>query len=105
MQNNRRVVITGIGAVTPLSPSIEGTWKKIINNESGISNITIFDASDSPCRVAGEIKHGDEENQLNIDKFIDIKEQRKMDRFIHFAVAYSWAGIEHHLDCFFVFES
>jgi len=86
MQNNRRVVVTGIGAVTPLSPSIEGTWKKIINNESGLSNITIFDASDSPCKVAGEIKHGDEENQLNIDKFIDIKEQRKMDRFIHFAI-------------------
>ena len=86
MTDKRRVVITGIGAVTPLSPSAEGTWKRLINGESGIGLISIFDTSDSPCKIAGEIKHGDGEHFLNIDKYIDIKEQRKMDRFIHFAI-------------------
>jgi 3-oxoacyl-[acyl-carrier-protein] synthase II len=86
MTEKRRVVITGIGAVTPLSPSAEGTWKRLINGESGIGLISIFDTTDSPCKIAGEIKHGDGEHFLNIDKYIDIKEQRKMDRFIHFAI-------------------
>lgn len=82
----RRVVITGIGGVTPLSSSIEGTWKKLLNGESGVGLISIFDTTDSPCKIAGEIKHGEGLNLLNIDKHIDIKEQRKMDRFIHFAI-------------------
>ena len=86
MQEKRRVVVTGIGAVTPLSPSAEGTWKRLINSESGVSQISIFDPTDSPCKIAGEIKHGEGLHTLNIDKYIDIKEQRKMDRFIHFAM-------------------
>jgi 3-oxoacyl-[acyl-carrier-protein] synthase II len=87
MTNKRRVVITGIGAVTPLSSNAEGTWKKIINNQSGIAYITIFDPIDSPCKIAGEVKFGDGEDLFNPDKYIDPKEQRKMDRFIHFAVS------------------
>jgi len=81
------VVITGIGAVTPLSANAEGTWNKLINAESGIGKITLFDASECPCKIAGEVKHGDGEHLFNPDKYIDPKEQRKMDRFIHFAVA------------------
>ncbi len=87
MTQKRRVVVTGIGAVTPLSANAEGTWKKLINSESGIGTITIFDPTDSPCKIAGEVKNGDGEDLFNPDKFIDIKEQRKMDRFIHFAFA------------------
>jgi 3-oxoacyl-[acyl-carrier-protein] synthase II len=86
MQEKRRVVVTGIGAVTPLSPDAEGTWKRLINGESGVSLISIFDPIDSPCKIAGEIKHGEGKYTLNIDKYIDIKDQRKMDRFIHFAM-------------------
>ena len=86
MQEKRRVVVTGIGAVTPLSPDAEGTWRRLVNGESGVSLISIFDPSDSPCKIAGEIKHGEGKYTLNIDKSIDIKEQRKMDRFIHFAM-------------------
>ena len=81
------MVITGIGAVTPLSANAEGTWNKLINAESGIGKITLFDASECPCKIAGEVKHGDGEHLFNPDKYIDPKEQRKMDRFIHFAVA------------------
>jgi 3-oxoacyl-[acyl-carrier-protein] synthase II len=87
MTEKRRVVVTGIGAVTPLSSTAEGTWKKLINAESGLSKISIFDAEECPCKIAGEVKYGDGEDQFNPDKYIDIKEQKKMDRFIHFALA------------------
>ncbi len=91
MIQKRRVVVTGIGAVTPLSSNAESTWKKIINSESGIGNISLFDTTDCPCKIAGEVKYakeGDTNPDLfYFDKFVDPKEQRKMDRFIHFAVA------------------
>lgn len=87
----RRVVITGIGAVTPLAANIDATWKKLINGESGLGRITIFDPTESPCKIAGEVKMASPEstdaNLFSIDKYIEPKEQRKMDRFIHFAVA------------------
>ncbi len=83
----KRVVITGIGAVTPLSATTENSWKKLINSESGLGRITIFDPTESPCKIAGEVKMGDGADLLNIDKYIDVKEQRKMDRFIHLAIA------------------
>ncbi len=91
MIQKRRVVITGIGAVTPLSATAEGSWKKLINSESGIGKITIFDPGEIPCKIAGEVKYATESNSgpdfFNIDQYIDQKEQRKMDRFIHFAIA------------------
>jgi 3-oxoacyl-[acyl-carrier-protein] synthase II len=86
MIQKRRVVVTGIGAVTPLAATAEATWKKLINGQSGLGKISIFDAVDSPCKIAGEVKFGTEGDLFNIDKFIEVKEQRKMDRFIHFAV-------------------
>lgn len=60
MTQKRRVVITGIGAVTPLAATAEATWKKLINGESGIGKITSFDvdAAESPSKVAGEVKLG-----------------------------------------------
>jgi 3-oxoacyl-[acyl-carrier-protein] synthase II len=87
MIQKRRVVVTGIGAVTPLSSTAEGSWQKIIKGESGIGTITLFDPSESPCKIAGEVTYGDGENLFNPDKYIDPKEQRKMDRFIHFGIA------------------
>jgi len=87
MTQKRRVVITGIGAVTPLSATAEGTWKKLINGQSGIGYISLFDAAESPCKIAGEVKSGTEGDLFNLDKFVEPKEQKKMDRFIHFAIA------------------
>ena len=78
MYSERRIVITGIGAVTPLSSNAEGTWKKIIANQSGVGIITIFDPAESPCKIAGEVKYGEGEDLFNPDKYIDQKEQRKM---------------------------
>jgi 3-oxoacyl-[acyl-carrier-protein] synthase II len=87
--NKRRVVVTGIGAVTPLSCGSEKTWIQLINGKSGLCRITAFDVetSDIACKIAGQVKDGKGEGEFDIDKFIDSKEQRKMDRFIHFAIA------------------
>jgi len=87
MNSKRRVVVTGIGAVTPLASNAEASWKKIINSQSGIGNITLFDVADSVCKIAGEVKFGDGADLFNPDLYIDQKEQKKMDRFIHFAIA------------------
>lgn len=86
MTQKRRVVVTGIGAVTPLFSSAEGTWAKLVNGESGLGFITIFNPEESPCKIAGEVKCGIGEGLFNFDSYVDIKEQKKMDRFIHFAM-------------------
>jgi len=86
MSQKRRVVITGIGVVSPLGNDFESSWSNIVSGKSGLKTISLFDITDSPCKVAGEIVVGSEAGQLNLDNFIDPKEQRKMDRFIHFAI-------------------
>lgn len=83
----RRVVITGLGMVSPLAASVEGTWKRILAGESGAGPITKFDASDLPARIAFEVKEGDGTNDtLNRDTYVDVKEQRRFDDFIQFAL-------------------
>ena len=76
-----RVVITGIGGVTPLANDIESTWKKLLAGESGIAPITLFDASAYDSRIAGEVKNFVPED------FMPAKQVRRMDRFTQFAVA------------------
>ena len=85
----RRVVVTGMGAITPLSCGIKQTWQRLIDGNSGLSKITAFDveASEVACKIAGQVKDGTNDGEFNIDKFIDPKEQKKMDRFIHLAIA------------------
>lgn len=77
----RRVVVTGMGLLTPLGLSLGETWQGLINGASGIAPITAFDASTYDARIAGEVKG------FNADEFVPKKEQKKMDRFIHFAMA------------------
>jgi 3-oxoacyl-[acyl-carrier-protein] synthase II len=80
MLSARRVVVTGIGLVTPLGISLEKTWKALCAGESGIARITRFDPTDYPTQIAGEVKDFDPA------AFIEKKEIKKMDLFIHFAV-------------------
>jgi 3-oxoacyl-[acyl-carrier-protein] synthase II len=83
----RRVVITGMGIVSPLGLGIEATWANIIAGKSGAGPITRFDASDLPARIAFEVKEGDGSNgTLKRDDWIDPKEQRRFDDFIQFAM-------------------
>lgn len=76
-----RVVITGVGAVTPLGNDVETTWKNIVEGKSGIGPLTRVNADDYPAKVAAEVK------DFNAEEFMDRKEARKMDRFTHYAVA------------------
>ncbi len=86
--NRRRVVITGLGVVTPLGIGVEKTWQAVTAGKSGITRITRFDASEYACRIAGEVK------DFNPGDYIDKKEIKKMDTFIHYAVAASQEAVD-----------
>ena len=79
----RRVVVTGMGIISPLGIGVEENWSAIINGKSGIGPITRFDTGSFPVRFAGEVAGFDAE------RYMGHKEVKKMDRFIHFAVAAS----------------
>lgn len=83
----RRVVVTGLGMVSPLGMGVGVNWRRLTVGETGIGRITHFDPSDMSCQIAGQVPRGDGEGQFNPDKFIEPKEQKKMDNFIHFAMA------------------
>ncbi len=84
----RRVVVTGIGAVTPLGNDIETTWKGILEGKSGIGPLTRVNSDDYPVKVAAEVK------DFNIGLYVDRKEARKMDRFTQYAIAASKMAVE-----------
>lgn len=79
----RRVVVTGIGAVTPVGNSAEQAWENVIAGKSGIGPLTRIDTSKFTVSVAAEVK------DFNIEEYIEKKEARKMDRFTHYAIAAS----------------
>ncbi|POR55401.1 beta-ketoacyl-ACP synthase II [Bosea psychrotolerans] len=84
----RRVVVTGLGMVTPLGCGVEPTWARILSGASGAGPITSFDASDLPARIACNIRRGDgTDSSFNPDDWMEPKEQRKVDDFIVFAMA------------------
>ena len=81
--DKRRVVISGIGLVTPLGLGQSKNWNDLISGKSGINFLNSFDASDLSCRIGGEIPYGpSSEGKLDLDEWLNIKEQRKLDRFI-----------------------
>jgi 3-oxoacyl-[acyl-carrier-protein] synthase II len=83
----RRVVITGLGMVTPLACGVEPTWQRLIAGQSGASRIEKFDVSDMPCRIACSIPLGDgSDGTFNPDDWMEPKEQRKVDGFILYAM-------------------
>lgn len=81
MVDKRRVVVTGLGLITPLGLSVETSWQNLVNGKSGIRRITSFDVSAFPTQIAGEV------DNFNPEDYVELKEVKKMDRFIHFAVA------------------
>ncbi|MGM7680845.1 beta-ketoacyl-ACP synthase II [Cytobacillus sp. Hm23] len=86
--NKRRVVITGLGAVTPLGSSVEATWENLINGVSGIGTVTRVNPDDYPAKVAGEA------TDFNPEDFMEKKDARKMDRFTQFALAASLMAVK-----------
>ncbi|MCW8985265.1 MAG: beta-ketoacyl synthase N-terminal-like domain-containing protein, partial [Thermoanaerobaculales bacterium] len=85
---SRRVVVTGVGLVSPLGIGTEPTWAGVIAGTSGVSTITRFDTSAYPVHIGAEVKGFESE------KWIDPKEIRRFDLFIHFAVAATQMALE-----------
>ena len=87
----RRVVVTGLGMVSPLGVGVDHNWKEITNGKSGIKKIEHFDVSDITSRIAGIIPRSEDENPTNgaynPDVFMEPKEQRKVDEFIVYGMA------------------
>jgi 3-oxoacyl-[acyl-carrier-protein] synthase II len=88
--DRRRVVITGIGMISPLGIGTAPTWQGLIEGRSGVSRITKFDASAYPCQIAAEIR------DFNPEDWVEKKEVKKSDTFIHYAVAASQLAVD---DC------
>ncbi|NBR53832.1 MAG: beta-ketoacyl-[acyl-carrier-protein] synthase II, partial [Rhodobacteraceae bacterium] len=91
----RRVVVTGLGLVTPLADGVEESWKRLLEGQSGAGTIAQFDASGLATTYACEVKRGDgSDGTFNADKYMEPKEQRKVDDFILFGVAAAQQAVE-----------
>ena len=90
----RRVVVTGLGMVTPLGVGVDHNWSQILAGKSGISRISNFEIDDIACQIAGQVPGADEPGGLNLDDFIDPREQRRMDRFIQLGVVAAQLAVE-----------
>ncbi|TQV80679.1 beta-ketoacyl-ACP synthase II [Denitrobaculum tricleocarpae] len=91
----RRVVVTGLGLVTPLGSGVPYVWDRLLNGNSGIRAVTEFDVSDIPSRIAGAVSGGDtNEGHFNADDYMAPKDQRKVDRFIVYGMAAAQQAVE-----------
>ncbi len=84
----RRVVVTGLGMVSPLGCGVDATWARILNGESGARRIETFDVSDLPSQIACSVQRGDGTGvTFDADQWMEPKDQRKVDDFIIFGMA------------------
>lgn len=90
----RRVVVTGLGLVTPLADGVEASWSRILDGKSGAGPITRFDASNLATTYACEVPRGEGEGDFNADAYMPAKEQRKIDDFILFGIAAATQAVE-----------
>jgi len=91
----RRVVVTGMGIACPLGLGVANVWKRLLDGESGISAIRSFDVTDLPAKIAGQIPLGSKaEGRLDIGEWVPVKDQRKMDRFIQYALVAATEAVE-----------
>ncbi len=91
----RRVVVTGLGVLSPLGRGVENNWKSILAGKSGIKKITDIDLKDIPVTIAGQVPWGDGEGEFNPDTVLPPKDQKKNDKFILYGLA---AGTDAMLD-------
>jgi 3-oxoacyl-[acyl-carrier-protein] synthase II len=83
----KRVVITGLGMVTPLACGVEATWRRLLAGESGAVRVENFDVSDLPCQIAAQVPRGDALDAFNPSDWMDPKEQRRVDDFIVYGMS------------------
>ena len=84
---NRRVVVTGLGMVSPLGVNVDNSWSLLLEGTSGISKIEKFDTEGYACKIAGQVKRGARPGEFDPNKYLTPKEQKKVDDFILFAIA------------------
>ena len=92
----RRVVVTGLGLLTPLGLCTDTNWKRLLSGFVGINKIDNFDVSDLPCKIAGQIpkKNDDPEGGLSIDDWIEPREYKRIDRFIAYGLISATQAVE-----------
>ncbi len=92
----RRVVVTGLGMLTPLGNGVDINWKRLISGSVGIRKILNFDVSDIPCKIAGQISNKDEDPEagLDIDQWIEPRDQKRIDRFIAYGIIAAIQAVE-----------
>ncbi len=91
----RRVVVTGLGLVTPLGSGVEATWRRLLEGQSGLRAIQAFDVSDLPAKVAGSVPSGEAaDGYFDPDIYMAAKDQRKVDRFILFGYSAAVQAVE-----------
>jgi 3-oxoacyl-[acyl-carrier-protein] synthase II len=90
----RRVVVTGLGLVTPLADGVEHNWSRITAGESGLRAIDNFSTEDIPAKVAGQVPVGEGEGEFNVARYLEPKQARKMDDFIIYAVSAAQQAVE-----------
>ncbi|MBV9289549.1 MAG: beta-ketoacyl-ACP synthase II [Hyphomicrobiales bacterium] len=83
----RRVVITGLGIVTPLACGVEATWRRLVAGKSGVGRVESFDVSDLPCQIAAQVPRAGGPDAFNPDDWMDPKEQRRVDDFIVYSMS------------------
>lgn len=83
----RRVVVTGLGIVSPLGRGVENNWKKLLEGKSGIRKIENIDLKDIPVTIAGQVPWGENEGEFNPDTVLPPKDQKKNDKFILYGLA------------------
>ena len=90
----RRVVVTGLGLVTPLASGVQRSWERLLDGESGFGRIETFDVSDISCQVAAQVPRGDDADAFRPDDFVEPKDQRKIDDFILYGIAAAVQAVE-----------
>ncbi|HEY3145968.1 MAG TPA: beta-ketoacyl-ACP synthase II [Dongiaceae bacterium] len=91
----RRVVVTGMGIVSPLGVGVENVWSRLLKAESGIRGVQSCDVTDLPCKIAGEVPRGDTSSgKFNADDYVSPKDQKKMDTFIVMAMGAAQEAVE-----------
>ena len=91
----RRVVVTGMGIACPLGIGVENVWRRLVAGESGIAAIQSFDVKDLPAKIAGQVPAGSKaEGKLDLNEWIPVKDQKKMDRFIQLAYVAAQEAVE-----------
>lgn len=86
--SRRRVVVTGMGMVTPLGSNVKDTWDNVLEGKSGVSDIDLFDASQFSTRFAAQVK------DFDVAQYMTAKEARKMDLFIQYGMAASMQALD-----------